>query len=343
MYAKLVVGNTTIHPILAMRDIGRLITSEEPSISLLSGFSTASSVIIDDTPAGWTYVGSAASTDRPSIADTSQPIGYTNDTHWNLAFSAPTLEEPTILKYALLNLVWRNTSNTNYVFALTGAESVSEEGVAVNEGPRGIFAAAETLNEGATISMKCAAGDIIHLIANPRHITIINENKGMSAVWETSNTEPHTFFQKAPVIQYSHANSSIFTREPIVTPTTFTTTRTTSILDAAFGITDVNTGVFYGTYDVTQNLAANTAYLAQDIATYRTNSINANGLPRYQISPVFYQVGNLGYPTQYVSGVVPIFWTSPTLGTTGDNVDVSGDTYTYFNCGTGFGVIMKTD
>jgi hypothetical protein len=343
MYAKLVVGNTTIHPILAMRDIGRLITSDAPSLDLLSGFSTASSVIVDDTPAGWSYVGSTAASDRPGIAAVGSAIGYTNDTHWNLAFSAPTAEDESILKYAILNIVWRNTANTNFLFALTGAQSVTDQGVATNEGPRGIWVAAETFAEGLNISSRCQAGDIIHLIATPRHITIINEAEGLSAVWETSNTDPHRFFNTAPFVQYNHCSSNIFTRENIVVPTTYTSARSTSILDAAFAVTDTNTGVFYGTYDVTRNLTANTIYLAQTAADHRLNSITENGLPRYQISPVFFQMGNLGYPTQYISGTVPIFWASATLGSTGDNVDVSGDTYTYFNCGTGFGVIMKTD
>lgn len=343
MYAKLVVGNTTIHPILAMRDIGRLITSEAPSVSLLSGFSTASSVIIDDTPAGWSYVGSVAASDRPTIAAPGSAIGYTNDTHWNLAFSAPTAENSNILKYALLNIVWRTTGATNYLFALTGAAGVTDQGVATNEGPRFFSPAAETAGELASLHTRCQAGDVIHLIATQRHITIINENEGLSAVWETSNTDPHRFFNTAPFVQYNHCSSGVFTRQATIAPGIATVTLTASIMDAVFNITDVNTGVFYGTYDVTQGLTTNTTYFAQTSSSYRNNSINSAGLPKYQISPVFYQVGNLGYPTQYVSGVVPIFWTSSSLGSTGDNVDIAGDTYTYFNAGPGFGVVMKTD
>ena len=343
MYARLVVGNTTINPLLAMRDIGRLITSNEPSTSLLGGFSSTSSVIVDNTPAGWAYVGSVSAADRPAIASTTAPGTYVNDTNWNLAFSAPTLENPSILKYALLNIVWLNSSASNNLFALTGAQSLNTQGIAVNEGPRYRHPAAEGLGEGAATAMRCAAGDIIHLIANPRHITIINENRGLSAVWETSNTDAHRFFGTPPFIQYTHPISSITTRENIIVPTTITSTRASSIMDAVFAITDVNTGIFYGTYDVTRNLTANIQYLAQTYVDSRQNSITQNGLPRYQINPVFYQAGVLGYPTQFVTGTVPIFWASPTLGSTGDSVDVSGDTYTYFNCGTGFGVLLKTD
>jgi hypothetical protein len=343
MYARLVVGTTSISPILAMRDIGRLITAESPSTDLLGGFNASSSVILDDTPAGWTYVGSVAASDRPNIADKTAVPGYTNDTHWNLAFSAPTEEDETILKYAILNMTFRNAGATNVQFALTGAQSVTDQGVATNEGPRGISASNEGAQELSSMTMRCQAGDVIHLIANPRHLTIINENRGLSAIWETSNTDVHRFFGTAPFVQYCHALSSSLTREPIVVPTTFTTSRAASILPAVFAVTDVNAGTFFGTYDVTRGLTTNLHYFAQNHVDSRQNSITQNGLPRYQINPVFFQAGNIGYPTQYISGVVPIFWTSATLGSTGDNVDVAGDTYTYFNCGTGFGVIMKTD
>lgn len=343
MYAKLVVGNTTIHPILAMRDIGLLITSTAPSVSLLSGFNTTSSVIIDDTPAGWSYVGSVAASDRPSIAATGSATGYTNDTHWNLAFSAPTAENPNILKYAALNLVWRSTASTNYLFALTGAAGFTNQGVATNEGPRFFSPSTAGVASLSSLHSRCQAGDVIHLIATERHITIINENEGMSAVWESSNTDAHRFFNAAPFVQYNHCNSAVFTRQNTTTPGVSSVVLSTAIMASVFNITDVNTGTFYGTYDFTQNLTTNTTYLVQTNSTYRLNSINASGLPKYQISPVFYQVGNLGYPTQFVTGAVPIYWTRENIGTTGDSVEVSGDTYTFFNCGSGFGVIMKTN
>ena len=74
----------------------------------------------------------------------------------------------------------------------------------------------------------------------------------------------------------------------------------------------------------------------------RSNSITATGAPTYVITPVFYNASWIGYPTQFVTGVVPIYWTNGNMGNTGDTVDVSGDTYYFFNAGTGFGVIMKT-
>ncbi len=46
MYAKLVVGSTGINAILAMRDIVRLCTSNEPTTALLGAFSLPTTSVI---------------------------------------------------------------------------------------------------------------------------------------------------------------------------------------------------------------------------------------------------------------------------------------------------------
>jgi hypothetical protein len=343
MYAKLVVGGTAISAYRAMRDIGRLLVSNTPSTSLLESFSSTSSIVIDDTPAGWTYVGSVNSADRPTIADAGTALPTTN-THFNLAFSAPTLEDENVYKYALLNIVYRNSSSetSSTHFALTGAQSVTDQGVATNEGPRGQWVSTETINEGTNISTRTAAGDTIHLIATPRHITIINEQRGLSALWETSQTDVHTFYGTPPFIQYNHCNSSIVTRHNIIVPTTHTITQDNSIMAAAFNVYNVNTGANSGTYDPTGGMLTNLGHFAQSTITLRQNSINAVGLPRYQVTPVYVHLGALGYPVQFVTGVVPIYWTAPDIGSTGDNIEINGEIYTFFHCGTGFGVAMQT-
>ena len=345
MYAKLVVGNSAISALGAMRDIGRLITSGAPSISDLGSFNTTSSVIIDATPAGWTYVGSVTAADRPTIAATGASHAMVNDTNYNLCFSAPCLNSPT-LKYAALTVAWQagTTATIGSSFALTGAQSATNLGVLTNEGPRYFetSANAATNNEVLVASLIVTAGSIIHLIASPRHITIINEGRGLSAVWESSQTEAHTFYGTAPFIQYCHNDSSNFTRAPIIVPTATASTLSASILTAAFNVTNPNTGTNFGTYDPTDNMLINSGSLVQTLAGQRTNTITATGAPRYTISPVFYGLTTKGYPTQYVTGIVPIYWTGANIGTTGDIVDVNGDSYTFFGCGTGFGVILKT-
>jgi len=347
MYAKLVVGPSNISAVRAMRDIGRLITSENPSLALVTAFNKTSSVIVDPTPAGWTYVGGLNASDQPSIAavnsaaDTTSPYGYTTDVNYNLGFSAPCLNRESRLKYAVLSLVWRGAPAAAYTFSLTAAASIATNGGTTNEGPRVGAGSIEGIGETNPLAIWSAANQILHVIATPRHITIIQEGRGLSAVWESTNTEVHDFYNKPAVVQYNHTQWST-TRHPILVPTGYTTTQLPGWMAIAIGVTNVNNGTFYGTYDISENATANLGILAQASASYRNNSIDSAGNPKYQISPIYYQIGELGYPTQFVTGVVPIYWTRGNIGTTGDTVDVSGDTYTFFNCGTGFGVIMKT-
>jgi hypothetical protein len=109
-----------------------------------------------------------------------------------------------------------------------------------------------------------------------------------------------------------------------------------------FNLTDCNTGTNYGAYDVTDNAKINLTNFFQNYTPIRTNSITASGLPSYQISPVFYSASARGYPTQFVTGIVPVYWCSPNLGNSGDTVAIGSDTYYFFNAGSGFGMLMKT-
>ena len=263
-----------------------------------------------------------------------------------MAFSAPCLNNESRLKYALLSLVWRGAPASAYSFALTAAQSVTSAGVATNEGPRPFAASARSIAETNSLSICSAGSYVLHLIATPRHITIIVEGgvsiSGLNAVWETTNTDVHDFYNRAPVVQYNHSTSSATARFPIITPTSYATTQSPGWMATVIGVTNVNNGTFYGTFDVTDGVVANLGSLAQASIYYRRNSINAVGSPRYQVSPIFFQNGTFGYPVQFVTGVVPIYWTNASIGTTGDSVSVGSDTYTFFDCGSGFGVIMKT-
>jgi len=352
MYAKLVVGPSIISAVRAMRDIGRLITSENPSLDLVTAFNKTSSVIVDATPAGWTYVGGLNAADQPSIAtvgsaaDTTSPYGYTTDSAYNLGFSAPCLDQPSRLKYAALTLCWRGAPAAAYTFALTAAAGITATGTTTNEGPRVGAGSVEGIGETNSLTMCSAANAIFHVVATPRHITIIVEGiviSGLNAVWEATSTDVHEFYNRPPVVQYSHSTSSATSRFGIIAPANYTLVQSPGWMAAAIAVTNVNTGAFYGTYDLTEAATANLGNFAQASTTYRNNSINAAGAPKYQISPVYFQIGELGYPTQFVTGIVPIYWTRASIGSTGDTIDVNGDTYTFFNCGTGFGVIMKTD
>jgi hypothetical protein len=339
MYAKLVVGNTAINGYRAMRDIGRLITSDNPSVSLLEAYSQSSSVIIDNTPAGWTYVGSNFAGDRPTIAAAGSAVNTTNGVFPNLAFSAPCLDGST--KYALL-------TSTHYVAAavtygtLTGAVSVNSSGVATNEGARVYNGSADGQAEELKVALQLGeAAKTIHLIASPRHITLIEEGRGVQAVWEMSSTDVNTFYGQAPFVQYSHADTSVYTSDGYIVPTLITTTRTASILHTSFGLTNPNTGVYYGTADPTISLTTNIGYFARIIATGIQNGIDSTGLPKYNILPVILSNDRYGYPTQYITGIVPVYFCGASIGSTGDTVDVNGDTHYYFNSGAGYGLLMK--
>jgi len=342
MYAKLVVGNSAITALGAMRDIGRLITSGSPSTSLLGAFNTASSVIIDATPAGWTYVGSVTAADRPTIASTGTSTAMTADTNYNLCFSAPCLNSA-VLKYATLTVSYTSSTLGNS-FCLAGASSATSQGILTNEGPRMTELAGNAISnsEVQNAATLVTAGVILHVIATARHCTIIEENRGMSAIWESTQTDAHTFYGIAPFVQYCHPASSVTTRVVAVIPTSTTSTISGSIMTAVFNITNPNTGTNYGTYDPTDGLLWNIGSLAQSLAGTRSNTITSTGAPRYVIAPVFYGLTTKGFPTQYVTGVVPIYWTGASIGSSGDSVDVNGDTYTFFNSGTGFGIILKT-
>jgi hypothetical protein len=131
MYVKLVVGAAQINVQGAMRDIARLITATTPSLSLLGAFSSASSVIVDATPAGWTYVGSNNAADQPSIAGTAASLLTVGQV--NYCFSSPMLNNSNLLKYAVLtnNTTAAAYTMTNTGFNLTGASSATALGLSL--------------------------------------------------------------------------------------------------------------------------------------------------------------------------------------------------------------------
>jgi hypothetical protein len=262
MYAKLVVGASLISPIAAIRDIGRLITSASPNIANVSGFSTSSSIIVDNTPAGWTYVGGVLANDQPSIANTSMAttlLGTNNSV--NLCFSAPCLSG-SALKYCVLtpsNFTTVTTAGAlNNGFHLTGASNASSTGVVTNEGPRYYLntnSGTIVVNQGSVytpgfISTNTTA--TIHVIANPRHLTIIAEGVGHTAVWETSTTDVHTFYGIAPFLQHSmYAAGSAAGYASVSTgPTYLGSSRTTpQVSFTVFNVTNPVGATNYGIYN----------------------------------------------------------------------------------------------
>jgi hypothetical protein len=362
MYAKLVVGASRANGYLCMRDIGRLITSANPSTSLLSGFNVAASSVVDATPAGWSFVGSTLAVDQSGIVDTANaaPTYATSPTSPNLVFSAPCATDETWLKYAALTVHYPS-STLNYAFSLTGATAATSAGALTNEGPRqGCTTALTTTSAVLTGNIQkhitVDAGDTIHVIANARHLTIISENKGLFGVWESTPTDVNTYYDTAPFVQYSHPTTSRLRKWNKIVPNLATggeQTATEGHFHTAFNVYNTSDATNYGTYDINDfadksTISTTTALCNRNVGNFLLNltdhfqnTVSVSGAIRYTVAPIFYRLDLLGYPTQFVSGVCPLYFCNNGIGNSGDTVTVSGTEYTFFKCGN-FGLLAQT-
>lgn len=338
MYARLVTPAAGTFAQQCMRDIGRLITSADPSLSDLSGagYDSTTSLIVDNTPAGWEYIGSTSAADQPSIAGSGGALTLGA----NLCFRAPMRDYASLYKFAVLthsNTAY-NTNTYGRVFALTGATNATATGVLTNESYRQSSPNTTALIVGSSLS---TSGSVTHhVIANARHITIIQENSGMMAVWEASMTELHQLYNRPSFVAYHHPTGSIALVAAGSTPVA-SADGTTNVNAVSFSVQNPG-GALLGTYRCADS--GNVGMLLQTIAGNRANTVNESGLPRYQVQPVFVHNHLVGQAVQYVTGIVPIYWTKAGLGSTGDNVSINDEVYTYFNCGTSalFGVLLQT-
>ena len=354
MYVKLIAPATISSSWYYIRDICRLLTASTPSVSLLTAF-TSSSVVVDSTAAGWTYVGSTLAADRPTPS-TSVSDAIVQPTPEIWALSAPCLEG-SALKYITLSPATPNMIATtlNQLVNLTGARSVTSLGVATNEGIRVYTTNSTTTNYTfcSQTAMQFAASSVIHLIATARGICIIPEGKGLQAVWETSMTDVHRFYSTAPVCVWQNGggmdaqNQKTTILSSVIPQVSGVGQNSGSFASCVLNITDPNTGTVYGPVEAVQGgLSAGVSnaqnwYQASPYAM-RANSIDSTGLPKYQVSPIYVQPGQYGYPSMYVTGVFNAYWTKPLLGNTGDTVAINGDYYTFFNCGSAMlGILMK--
>jgi len=345
MFAKLVTP-TGLNACAAFRDIARLLTSQSPSLSLLSGFSQSTSVIYDAAPAGWTYVGGSYAADQPTIYNGSL-AGFTTtaDVVWRLCLSAPCLAT-TKLKYAVLTqeigLAQASNGTTAVYGCLTGATNATSTGVVTNEGPRYFHSSTDGVTEGEPTALGFTANSTTYVIADQRHITIIQEGRGFSALWEHQASPLHLYSDTVPMVQYSHNRSDIFTRANIIVPTNSSAVISNTILAATFNSYRTSDANIAGTYDFTENMTRNLGNFIQNASTLRSTTIDQSGFPVYQVSPVWFQTGARGHPVVCVTGVVPVYFTAPSIGTTLDVVSISGQQYRWFNCGAGFGMAFLT-
>jgi len=196
-----------------------------------------------------------------------------------------------------------------------------------------------------------SGGLTVHLIATARGITLIAENMGLQGVWETTMTDPHRFYSTAPVCVWQNGNmtgastgkSSILTS---VIPQIGAIQSANTFANCVMNITDVNTGTVYGPVEP---ISGNSSFSTNGQnwwnpggSIMRVNSITSAGTPVYQVSPIYVQPGQYGYPNMYVTGVYNAYWCKPGLGNSGDTVLVNGNYYTYFNSGVMVGFLAQT-
>lgn len=347
MYAKLVLSGAT-NPLQCIRDIGRLITSASPSISDLSGvgYSTSLSSVIDSTPAGWTYDGSNKATDTSAIAAGAADATWTTAALWRWHFSAPMLNNSSRRKRIQI----KHTTNggpaaaTYGSFALIGnqfGDATTQVGLGYHQASATTGAA--NLTNIAAASMRTSSSFTHHVIANPRHVTIIQEGKGMHAVWETTSCDLNERFNTAAYVQYYHATAADTSVNENVGQQTDSAN---NIGGSVFNMVNLTTNTELPAADVSMVKSRNYGSFFQAVTNARPNSIDALGNPKYQISPIFFQMDEYGWPAQYVSGVSPVYWCRAGIGSSGDTVNIGGDLYTFFNVGAygtaAYGVLLQT-
>lgn len=357
MYAKLVynagavgVGNTRFSSGNMVRDIVRLCTSPNPNVNYLVAFSNTSSVVVNTTPAGWTFLYS--SFDGTVLAAANLDANATstgNNDYWAMSANClgPTANTK---KYAKLTTTF--TSNTNRSalsvvyfngFSLTSAANISNTGTVTGEGFRVYTTTYNDGNKNFTANTFDLGGNgTYHLIATEQQITIIKEGVGVHGVWEHTVSDYHTFYNVTPVIQFNfRGTGSTYSSAGVITDDVSATTPLSAVagtqytintVKCLFNITDVNTGTNYSAVQLGR--ANSQPYLSRNPNFTNMKTIAANGSARNLVVPIMYQLVRYGIPTCFVTDICGMYWTGGGIGTTGDTFTINGRVFTYFDCGT---------
>lgn len=370
MYAKLIVGSTVYTNFMYMRDIVKLCTSNTPNLSVVAAFSNVSSVIVDQTPAGWTYVGSTYASDRNGIqvSRATAPTGANN----NLVMSANCADPTLPSKFVTLTSAGSGTGS-GPAMTLTVATNAANTGVTTNE--TGKFIDTQTVYTSQNIHLYANTGDVWHVFSTPRHVTICVQGKGVMGAWEASPTDLHYFYGIAPQVSYNHgftldpgplfiynSTSNIFGRlsmgnsslnatdvaggytiygnYSITVPTltdpntsnTYTAVDLTDVFyNSIWNLTPVYAGVWSGINPYPRRNIGN-LYQNTSIAKFN-KTINQSGQLRYLIAPIYFSVDQYGYATQFVSGVSPIYFAKSGIAVSGDQITINGNQYYYVDLG----------
>jgi len=356
MYARLVLTSAVL-PSNMIRDIIRLCTSEAPSLTDLSenAFSRTSSVIIDDTPAGWTYV--TSSNDGLTLASS----GTATSLSW-WGMKSPCLAPSGTEKFAIFTLAFEDTLTTTAgLFMMSGASGIDTlNTTTVNRGSRlraGTTSATATIGVDTFLGFNGSTGQTFHLIATPRFVILYKEGAKMNAIFEHSSTGVHEFYDKAPFVQYSISSSTSFlgTASPGGLGGVDLNSAGGSgngIVLEIFDFTEAASSTGFGVFSFggisnaggakADTVAAQPYMWPQQIAT----TVASNGISRNIVKPLMFSAFSYGLPTCLITGVCDVFMTRGGAGTTGDTMVINGDVYTYFNVITSgakqFGLAINT-
>lgn len=392
MYAKLkftgsnlVARSTSVTcPANMIRDIVRLCTSNTPNTSLLMAFSNTESTIIDSTPAGWTTIfGGGGGGAEASINLGGSPINMPDannlvtglNTFYNINDFTYVMRAPCLgprantVKYAKLtstaNANWSLMGNNSFWMngiSLTSCASANGDGTVTGEGLRAIsnnFVVGTGNWRVAANSFNLAGNGFFHLIATPRHITIIKEDTGATydaytgypgvhAVFEHTITDYHTFYGIAPVVQLNFkglvgTGASSGQGMPSSTAPRIFDSGTQSYPDNAvciFNITDQGTSISYsavslgyGYYHPYLFPGYSGNYGIGGTANPNMKTLASNGQARNLVIPLMFNANGLGIPTCFISDVSDVYWAAGNIGTTGDTFIFNSNTYTYFDAG----------
>lgn len=366
MYAKLVMSSTPTQTNYNdfCRDVIRLITSNSPSTALLSSntWNVAASTVFDNTPAGWTYVGSNFAGESSALLGPNNSGGNPADGAWYQWVASAPCASPLsgktkfVVMTSQRNQSYDNIQNTNYgnqiknSCSLGACTASTSAAVLTNESYRSYVAGTNGWTQLVHNDWGFAGTGTYHLIANARHVTLIKENSNMQALWEHSATDPHIFYNIAPMLHFSWTYATAGGTPSWATGVGANNIVNSQAYDGAWvmNITDTATGTNYGSRPVNVSGSndyfsngANQPYLWPHLNKVTTS--NSASLARHLVSPIMFHLFHHGYPTMYVTGTVPIYLMKGGVGTTGDSININGTIYTYFNVNAAMGLAMLTN
>lgn len=372
MYARLDLSANTPSWLFWMQ-VAHLVTNSSPTIytgTVLDSYFANTSTVIDSTAGGWSYVGSSAAV-YDTVAELYSRLGSANPhtdfnsfvshgTNWNITVSAPCTSNTSRTKYVNFNHTLLETAVTgSYSNGYMGAMSLcsfANQSTVVDQTWFHVSPNAnppvENMSSG---NFGFTGGKSFHIFCNNNHITIVDENTGFEAVWDSQGSDHHEYYNTPATAIVMAGNTHHQTNTTITNPADYLEAGGPHSNSAAQVFTP-----FAMTVDVTNpsnnytfpvkllnyNQDANTTIMAN--GNYRRN-INspslypsypdpypatrlANNAVRTQVVPITYNLG-YGYPTQIVTGTSPVYYASANVGTSGDTIDINSEEYVYVNAG----------